>query len=175
MTRYRLSKINQAELDALYDLLEIDFCYAERREREAEGDMLRRADFSAYFIECEGKRIGYITTFEMQSFTFIEHFAILPELRSLGHGSKFFSELLCELHGKVILEAERPTDEITERRIAFYKRLGFSLNPYDYYQPSYHGGGDEVPMRILSYPTPLSDEEYSRITGEIYKTVYGLN
>lgn len=35
----------------------------------------------------------------------------------------------------VLLEVEPPLGEMEQRRIGFYERLGFHLNPYAYVQP----------------------------------------
>ncbi len=36
----------------------------------------------------------------------------------------------------VILEVELPTGELEARRIAFYERNGFVMNPFEYMQPA---------------------------------------
>ena len=73
----------------------------------------------------------------------------------------------------MILEAEAPETEQQIKRIRFYSRLGFKMNPFDYAQPSYHGA-ESVPLKILSYPAHLSEEEFADFLTLTRKIVYKL-
>ena len=96
----------------------------------------------------------------------------MKELRDQKVGSSFFKQFLEDNSNMVLLEVERPTDVISEKRIRFYERMGFFVNPYDYYQPSYHPGTELVPMFICSHGRAVSEEEYLNFTGKIKAVVY---
>ncbi len=57
-------------------------------------------------------------------FYYIEHFAIDPSLRNGGYGKRVLEvdELKKQLKGPIVLEVEEPNDEMSTRRIHFYKR-----------------------------------------------------
>ena len=72
----------------------------------------------------------------------------------------------------IILEVEPPTDNTSQRRIAFYQRLGFHLNPYHYEQPSMQPGQPAIPLYIMSYPKPLRKDTFESYVDELYRKVY---
>ena len=73
----------------------------------------------------------------------------------------------------VILEAEPPElNETARRRVAFYERLGFNLNPHEYYQPPYKPVGRPVRLVIMSAPKALTDEEFFRARTVLYRDAY---
>ena len=47
-----------------------------------------------------------------------------------------------------------------------------NVNNYDYYQPSYHKGGDPVPMFLMSYNRSISNKEYKLIVNKLNREVY---
>ena len=117
---------------------------------------------------------GFINYWELDGFVYIEHFAVSPELRGLGIGSGLMSELRRTVGDRIlVLEAEPPSDStIAARRIAFYQRLGFVLNEYDYLQPAMAEDESEVPLVIMSSPKVLSHSEYRVIRDILYREIY---
>ncbi|MBQ8992562.1 MAG: GNAT family N-acetyltransferase, partial [Turicibacter sp.] len=93
--------------------------------------------------------------------------ACTPLSRGLGIGSKLVQEVLVEAgNRRLILEVEPPVDELTKRRIGFYERLGFTLNPYDHYQAPLNPTTGVVELKIMSSLGALSQDEqkaYRRI------------
>ena len=63
---------------------------------------------------------------------------------------------------QVILEIEIPVDELTKRRLKYYKLAGFIINPHQHYMPPYHENDPPVEMEILRFPTQISEELYLR-------------
>ena len=83
--------------------------------------------------------------------------------------------LLKEFPGIIILEVERPEDEMSTRRIAFYQRCGFTLCNQDYLQPPYRKGGKSLPLYLMYAGTDSIDEQYPEIRDEIYQKVYDVD
>lgn len=129
--------------------------------------------FSNNVILEEGKPIGMISFWNMGDFYYIEHFAIDPTLRNGGYGKRVLESIKELLHNPIVLEVEEPTDEISTRRIGFYKRLGFILNEKTYVQPPYRKGDTELPMFLMTYGPIDMENEFERIKNTIYKEVYG--
>lgn len=172
MSKYVLKKMSMQEFDGFYCKLEEDFCFSERKSYQDERRAFEKPDFMPAYICIDGKTVGYICYWEYEEFLYVEHFAMLKEMRNQGYGNGFLQEFLGDFTKLVLLEVERPTDTISERRIRFYERVGFCVNKFDYYQPSYHRDGECVPMFVCSYNRFLSDEEYTKFTSQIKNTVY---
>ena len=88
-----------------------------------------------------------------------------------GYGTKAIELLKTTFNKPIILEAEAPVTEQQIKRIAFYERLGFKVNDFYYEQPSYHGG-EGVPLKLLSYPDLLTDEEFQNFLTQTRNSAY---
>ncbi len=158
-----------ADFDAVYDAMEEAFPYEERRDREGARALLTEPCYYIFHAIKDGKRVGFITVWELEGFAFAEHFVIYPAYRNRGYGAEVMG-LLQARYPYIVLEVEHPNTPLAARRLAFYGRLGFAVNEYPYLQPSYHGGAG-VPLVLMSYPVALScpDEIKRRIYKEVYK------
>lgn len=93
---------------------------------------------------------GFITTWNFDCFTYVEHFAIHPRFRGLGIGS----QVLGLLENNIVLEVEPPgTSPHANTRIDFYQRNGFSLLKCNYIQPPYSRNLPEVSMKLMGRGT----------------------
>ncbi|MNP71582.1 hypothetical protein D3C76_1679860 [compost metagenome] len=72
----------------------------------------------------------------------------------------------------VLLEVEPPLGEMEQRRIGFYERLGFHLNPYAYVQPPLREENADLPLQIMTYPNPVDVEEFNLYREILYTEVY---
>lgn len=146
----------------------------ERREWKELLEQIQHPDFIINQVFYNLEIIGMITTWDLPGFTFIEHFAIKESIRGKGIGSQVI-RLITEtkLH-RVILEVEKPIDKSAKRRIAFYKRLGFSVCKNTYWQPPYSPDQSKVKMLLMSFPDQIQSEEFMAIKKHIYTKVYQL-
>ena len=118
------------------------------------------------------KPIGLLTTWTFDSFTYIEHFALSPEVRGRGYGSEALAMLIARTEQPLILEAEPPTDELTRRRIGFYERSGFTLYDYPYVQPAYTADSQPVPLCLMG-TLDTQDIMLDQVSRTLHREVYG--
>lgn len=129
--------------------------------------------FNNIILEDE-KPIGMISYWNLGDFYYIEHFAIDPTLRNGGYGKRVLEKMKELLQGApIVLEVEEPTDEMSTRRIGFYKRLDFTLHEMPYVQPPYRKGDSELPMFLMSCGALQMDSEFERVRNTLHKEVYG--
>lgn len=128
-----------------------------------------------YFDPTETEVLGFITIWHLPQFTFWEHLAVKESCRGQGIGSKIIEATRQVSGEKIVFEVELPETEIAKRRIGLYKRLGFHLNSYPYFQPAYQDHSTGVDMLIMSYPSPLSPSEFKDIEATLYKEVYNYS
>ena len=101
--------------------------------------------------------IGILFHWKAGDFHYVEHLAVSPRLRGQNMGSK---ALAAFSEGKrVILEIDPPEDEISIRRLHFYRRLGFVENPQEYIHPSFRKPFHAHRLVLMSRPGPLTNEE----------------
>lgn len=141
-------------------------------EQRSPEDCLRAlADphFTAEGIRLDGQFAGILYHWHAKEWDYIEHLAIAPELR----GRKIGSEVLEAFSQgrRVILEIDPPVDDISIRRLHFYRRAGFSDNPQEYMHPSYRRAFGPHRLVLMSRPGPLTNEEARMFADFVRETV----
>lgn len=127
----------------------------ERRPWQEMEKLLTATDhafFRPFAITSSDEIMGFITVWQFDRMNYIEHFAISPDMRGNGTGSRALLALMEKLPGNYLLEAE-PVElgETARRRINFYSRLGFTpRSDFNYIQPPYSEGLPEVPLTLMT-------------------------
>ncbi len=169
---YKIELLTLDDFDMLYEIMESSFIEDERRTYSQHLQALRHEKCSTYGIKENSILLGFITTYDFDDFVYLEHFAIKESYRNKGLGRLLLNHVL-SLHNKLmILEVEIPVDEITKRRINFYRSFGFVLNDYYYLQPAYDIYKSEIPLLIMSKPQALCKNTFLKIRDTLYKEVY---
>jgi len=120
--------------------------------------------FSCYYLEAyivDEALIGFIAYWEFTSYLYVEHFAIHPDQRGKGTGKKILEHLI-QIHPKyILLEIDPVQDEISARRLHFYRSLGFIENSYQHIHPAYRKGYEGHNLVVLTTERMISPEEYT--------------
>lgn len=157
----------------LYEIMEYSFPKDERREFEEQFGEFQKPCFRSLVHEENKSIAGFMNYWQLNGFVYLEHFAVVRELRGKGLGAALMNELCARTGCPIILEAEPPElGKTAARRIDFYKRLGFHLNAYEYYQPPYHNDDEPVRLMIMSKPSPLSADEFIEVRNTLYRDAY---
>ncbi|BCG57750.1 GNAT family N-acetyltransferase [Paenibacillus sp. URB8-2] len=122
--------------------------------------------------ESESGLSAFMAVWEFPEFRFVEHFAVVPAMRGRGLGERLLKSYLEKSPGLVLLEVEPPDSEWPRRRIGFYERLGFTLNPYPYAQPPLRVGQSALPLHIMSYPGLLEERQFAFFKETVFRVVY---
>jgi GNAT superfamily N-acetyltransferase len=173
--KYMLEVFNGANFDVVYDIMQKSFPNSEIRSKNGQRALLKDARYTIYCYKKEDTLVGVLCVWEIGVGCFLEHFAILPEFRGAGIGGNMLQEFVENRNkkgGLIFLEAEPITDDITARRIAFYKRNGFFVNDYDYCQPAFAPTLPAVPLKIMTYGRAISEQEFNRLKNSVYVEVY---
>lgn len=153
--------------------MENSFPSDERRTRKGQEKMLDDPHYQLYGCRRDAAVVAFFAVWRFRDFAFVEHFAVEEGCRNGGIGAELLQELLEMLAVPTVLEVEFPETELPQRRIRFYERNGFVLNPYDdYVQPALSDAGKELPLMIMSYPAGVSREQYEQIRDTLYREVY---
>ena len=167
-----LEKLDRSDFEEVYRIMEQSFPADERRKKEGQQKLLEEEKYELLGVRNGGRLLAFLAVWEFAEFVFIEHFAVSEKARNSGSGGKMLEELARQKAGKVVLEVELPEDSLKKRRIGFYERHGFAFNEYPYIQPPMGEDRHEIPLRIMSAPEPLSEDEFQSVRTELYKSVY---
>lgn len=126
-----------------------------------------------YALVDAGRVVGLMTLWDLGSFVYIEHLLVYSHTRGKGTGARAIAHA-CKLAGTrpLVLEAE-PADMgcWAVRRLAFYERLGLTIQHCDYIQPPYTQQSAPVRLHLLCSRT-LSSAELGSVRDALYREVY---
>jgi acetyltransferase, GNAT family len=129
----------------------------ERREYRDEEHLanfikMKGGKFHAFAVKDGDLFLGFLSYWTFEGYTYIEHFAVIPEQRGKNLGREMLHHLFKEVSPNVLLEVEKPEGDIEQRRIAFYERNGFRVrDEFDYVQPPYSPDKQPVPMLLMTH------------------------
>lgn len=131
----------------------------EQREAASQTKILNDDEYHFSLIYDNDVFVGLVLYWETETFIYVEHFCILPELRNKKYGQKAL-EFLGQCGKTIILEIDPPVDVIALRRKGFYERSGFVENPYPHVHPPYHNGNNGHALVLMSCPEKITQAEY---------------
>ena len=170
-----ISKLERKDFDKVFRIMETSFPKDEYRTYEEQKALLDKPEYDICIMaDSDGAIKAFMAVWNLDSFVFIEHFAVDPAYRNNGIGGEFLRKLAHSTRKMMCLEVELPDNEIASRRIGFYERNGFVLNKYPYMQPSISAGRNPVPLLIMTYGRYIDNTEFDRIKEVLYTEVYGV-
>jgi ribosomal protein S18 acetylase RimI-like enzyme len=165
----KIDKLDIPRWNKVWKLYEDSFPVAERRKEE---DQLRAFSDEQFFPLSAwegGELVGLLFYWEWDSYRYLEHLAINPELRGQSYGSQLLRYLRDSEH-TIILEIDPLTNELSVRRLQFYERAGFTLTPYRFVHLPYRLNVEPIELLIVSYPrmiTRAQHEGFLRFLSEV--------
>lgn len=160
----------------LENLMQTAFPLEERRNNYLQREFTDNHPlFICNLISNQENPVGLITYWDLDTFYYIEHFAIDSQIRNMGYGKRTLSLLKGFLHKPIVLEVEVPNDELTRKRISFYQSQGFHLHDsFPYLQPPYREEDNWLPLKLMSYGKEYTIEELEKCKDKIHQNVYGV-
>ena len=118
--------------------------------------------------------LASLSYWTFEGYTYIEHFAVVPEHRGKRIGALMLNHLFKEVSPNVLIEVEKPEGEEQKRRIKFYERNGFRVREeFDYTQPAYSSDKSPVEMLLMTHgDVDLHNRDSIR---EMLREVYNCN
>lgn len=162
--------------EKVYSLLERSLPQIEMRTKGDQKALISNEKYKILVAEKGNIFAGFMAIWDFEKFCFLEHFAVKPDMRSNGVGSEILRHLKKISDKKIILEVEPPEfSDYAQRRIGFYARNEFLYNDFEYFQPPLQKGADIIPLKIMSHPTSLTEDEFNHIRKTLYGEVYNFS
>ncbi|GHU86094.1 N-acetyltransferase [Bacteroidia bacterium] len=160
-------------IKSIKNLYETAFPLDERRDFEVLQKLFSEENDMHIQIEhLNNDLLGFIIYWTFEQFIYVEHFAISEIFRGSGHGTKMFNVFLKKAQFPVVLEVELPKNNVTEKRIQFYERLGMIQLHIPYTQPPYSVDKNMIEMRIMSSDDLVNEIEFEKMKNVIFEKVY---
>jgi ribosomal protein S18 acetylase RimI-like enzyme len=163
---------NLSEIQFSKTLYEQSFPLEERRDFYDLIEIKKNNPLELNILYKEDLPVGILNLWDFKDYLYIEHLAIFPQYRNQKIASNILN-LLNKTSKLIVLEVELPIDEISTRRIEFYRRNSFSVQPYKYYQPPYRKGEKSIEMHLMAnVQKSIAEIKYNEIIDTIRKKVY---
>lgn len=156
----RINTTRDTYWEQAWEIYEQSFPVFERRLFDNQVEAMKEESYNCVVVVKNDGVVGMIFYWEWEESIYIEHFAIHSDFRGRNYGSTILKEFVESTSKVVILEIDPPIDEISKRRLSFYKQLGFNMNDYDYSHPPYRKTIKPHALKILSYNQYLGEEMY---------------
>lgn len=168
-----LEDLDVKEFSMVYGIMRQAFPDAEIRTYEKAYALLDNQGYQISVIQDYENHIGgFIAAWDFVKFRFIEHFAVSKRIRGAGIGSEMMKEYLNQNKKPVIIEVEGLETRDAKRRVEFYRRLGFSLSKFGYLQPALQNTSHELYLKIMSYPSDITEDEFHNFKRVVFSQVY---
>ena len=142
----------------------------ERRTLEEQEEILTDKNFKMTCYVEDDVLISIVFYWKISSYTFLEHFAVNSELRGQSFGSKILQKFINDKKN-IVLEIEPIVDEITQKRLKFYKKFGFVVNSHEHLQIPFREGAKELKLLLMSQEKTLSQQEYKVLYESMKKSL----
>lgn len=117
---------------------------------------------------------AFLSYWNFGSFAYIEHLAVMPDMRGNGLGHKIMNDFFASVGNRVLLEVEPPIDTITRKRVAFYESLGMTLwDDFHYIQPPYAPHLNALELRLMTHGT-FTRDDLTAAVATLHREVYGV-
>ena len=167
--------IEADEFNYVWEIMQDSFAEWELRSYEDTLSLMAMPAYSILPVRNErGVILAFLSVWELTDLRFVEHIAVTPPMRNHGLGAAIMRTYMSRSDKPIVLEVELPKDETSRRRIQFYERLGFALNPYAYTQPPLRAGASEMPLQLMTYPAALEEAAFRETRAALYRTVYDM-
>ncbi|MDO5649637.1 MAG: GNAT family N-acetyltransferase [Gallicola sp.] len=167
-----LRDLQREEFDSFYKVLQDSFPIKEYRSYKEQRELLDNSLYDIEVYEERGVVKGYITSWKLDTFNFVEHLVVHSKARGKGVGTKILQSAKSKWKKPIYLEVDLPEDPISRRRITFYERNGFVLNEYPYVQPPLVPGNPEIPLLIMTSHGKISEKDFQEFKRKIRGVVY---
>lgn len=148
-------------------LYRISFPIIEQRTEEQQMQAFSSSSYHlAIYVE-DGTFVGFIAYWVFTHYLYIEHFAIHPDLRGKGYGSVVLKTLRDSCAKRLLLEIDPVTDDVSAKRLHFYKLNGFSANPYPHIHPPYRKGFHGHDLVVLTTGGGITPDEYKQFARDL--------
>ena len=171
----RITNAEDSSLNQLFSLYTEAFPPEERRETHQLIYLIENQSKMHFnSIEKAGELYGLLVYWDFDSFRYLEHFAVFPEKRNEKIGEQVLNYAAQHIKGLRIFEVEPAVNEMTVRRINYYRRNGYEILERDYIQPSYRQDSEEgVPLWIMGNPEAAQPHLLKGYIQTVKREVYG--
>ena len=153
---------NNKYFEKAWQIYEDSFPQEEKRTLKEQLKLFNKKSFTMLCYVEDEIVLAILFYWQIQRYTYLEHFAVNSTQRGRSYGSKILQEFINN-NQNIILEIEPIVDETTQKRLDFYQRFDFKVNNHIHFQVPFRKDAQELKLIFLSHKNLLSVEEYTTL------------
>lgn len=172
---HRIDSVSDKWYEEFYTIYSQSFPVYEQRDEKQQECAFNNTN---YHLDCfidDHKFLAFIAYWDFDNYIYIEHFAVNPEYRGENIGSNTLRNFIEDKKKMILLEIDPPVNEIAQKRLKFYEKLGFVSNPYSHHHPAYKKDYPPHELIVLSMDKALEQSSYDRFYQELSHIVMKQN
>lgn len=174
MKTIHIKNKNDFYFQQAWDIYEESFPKDEKRTLSEQLKLLEKDTYTMLGHIENDTLLSILFYWQIDTYTYLEHFAINSTLRGKNYGSKILKQFILE-NKNIILEIEPIIDEITQKRLSFYEKFNFVVNKHIHFQVPFREDANDLELLLLTQNTVLTDDEYLSFYEKLQKELSPLN
>ena len=157
---YRIKDTEDKWYKSFREIYAVSFPVHEQRDERQQEEAFEDKRYHIVIKTDEDKLVSFIAYWDFKDYVYIEHLAVNPELRGQNKGCELMEDFAEFISKTIILEIDPPVDDVSKKRLKFYKKMGYEVNPYIHFHPAYKEGLLPHELVVLSLNRQLEKSEY---------------
>jgi len=168
---YRIKSISDKWYKTFHKIYSVSFPVHEQRNEQQQISAFGKENYYL-IIKTEGEKLlSFIAYWDFDDYVYIEHLAVNPQYRGANIGSNTLNSF-AEIIGKtILLEIDPIIDDVSRKRLHFYEKLGYVLNPYEHSHPAYDINFKPHRLLVLSHGKGIDETQYLRFHKNLSEVV----
>jgi len=153
----------------------MSFPVYEQRNEQQQISAFNDRHYNLYFLEGKDESgndvmLSFIAFWDFKDYVYIEHFAVNDKYRGANIGTDTLIKFKETVKKNVVLEIDPVIDDVSSKRLEFYKRIGFGLCSYKHTHPAYDERYKPHELLVLSTEI-LSPDLYDNFNRDLSEIV----
>lgn len=159
MKKLYILDTNDKYFSQAWEIYQYSFPTNEKRTLKEQKEIIEKNNYYFNIFVKNDSVIAILLYFKIKEDIYIEHFAINNKYRNQHLGSEILKEFISK-NKNIILEIDLLEDEISVKRLEFYKRLGFKNSDFKHYQVPFRKNQKELELILLNNKKSFIKEDY---------------
>ena len=168
---YEIQSINDPLYHQFEKIYVLSFPVFEQRNREQQQLAFKSELYHLCCIVEDNILNSFVAYWEFPEYIYIEHLAVNNDLKGRNIGTTTLQLLKKEVNKIIILEIDPIVDDISAKRLHFYEKLDFRINPYQHFHPSYNNNYPPHELVVLSTEKILDQELYFQFKSDLESVI----
>ncbi len=172
MDIFRIENRDSEWFNEMWEVYSYSFPEHEKRSLENQLEMLSNKKCKIDVYVDNDEFVGFVIFWIYPRYIYIEHFALSTNMRQGGRGSFILSDIIWRYRAlPIVLDIDPVVDEISQRRLNFYLKLGFIQNSHKHLCPPYSADAEPFELLLLTTKKELTEAQYAVVKESLYNEI----